>query len=160
MPAPPRTLLARLQFLEDHIIRMEKEYPPWAALHFNQPNRGVSGCGDAVRLFTDNVLTVAAASTSNAYHCSLAPYYEGRLRGMQYSSCSRGCRQCRRSCGDSSQREEQEQIEPTPCRHGETRGTESHERPSRDAADWMSQLGLGGRKLPMMALPDTVVGQR
>ncbi|KAF8444846.1 hypothetical protein L210DRAFT_3531146 [Boletus edulis BED1] len=40
VPAPPRTLLARLQFLEDHIISLEKEYPPWAALHFNQPNRG------------------------------------------------------------------------------------------------------------------------
>lgn len=46
VPAPPRTLLARLQFLEDHIIQLEKEYPPWAALHFNQPNRGVSGCND------------------------------------------------------------------------------------------------------------------
>ena len=41
VPSPPRTLLARLKFLEDHIIKLEKEYPPWAALHFNQPNRGV-----------------------------------------------------------------------------------------------------------------------
>ncbi|KAK7005810.1 hypothetical protein R3P38DRAFT_3404535 [Favolaschia claudopus] len=40
VPAPPDTLLARLQFLEEHIIRLEKDYPPWAALHFNQPNRG------------------------------------------------------------------------------------------------------------------------
>ncbi|KAJ7495910.1 hypothetical protein B0H11DRAFT_2001188 [Mycena galericulata] len=40
VPAPPDNLLARLQFLEDHIIRLEKDYPPWAALHFNQPNRG------------------------------------------------------------------------------------------------------------------------
>ncbi|KAH7888927.1 hypothetical protein F5I97DRAFT_766769 [Phlebopus sp. FC_14] len=40
VPAPPRTLLGRIQFLEDHIIQLEKEYPPWAALHFNQPNRG------------------------------------------------------------------------------------------------------------------------
>ncbi|KAL4078285.1 hypothetical protein V8B97DRAFT_2003522 [Scleroderma yunnanense] len=40
VPSPPRTLLARLQFLEDHIIQLEKEYPPWAALHFNQPHRG------------------------------------------------------------------------------------------------------------------------
>ncbi|KAG9316808.1 hypothetical protein JVU11DRAFT_2873 [Chiua virens] len=39
VPAPPRTLLVRLQSLEDHIIQLEKEYPPWAALHFNQPNR-------------------------------------------------------------------------------------------------------------------------
>ncbi|EDR11984.1 uncharacterized protein LACBIDRAFT_324304 [Laccaria bicolor S238N-H82] len=40
VPSPPRTLVARLKFLEDHIIQLEKEYPPWAALHFNQPNRG------------------------------------------------------------------------------------------------------------------------
>ena len=41
VPNPPRTLLARLKFLEDHLIKLEKEYPPWAALHFNQPGRGV-----------------------------------------------------------------------------------------------------------------------
>ena len=41
VPNPPRTLLARLKFLEDHLIKLEKEYPPWAALHFNQPRRGV-----------------------------------------------------------------------------------------------------------------------
>jgi len=43
VPSPPRTLLARLKCLEDHIVRLEKDYPPWAALHFNQPNRGVRG---------------------------------------------------------------------------------------------------------------------
>lgn len=41
VPSPPQTIAARLKFLEDHIIQLEKEYPPWAALHFNQPNRGV-----------------------------------------------------------------------------------------------------------------------
>jgi hypothetical protein len=40
VPSPPQSLLDRLRFLEDHIIRLEKEYPPWAALHFNQPYRG------------------------------------------------------------------------------------------------------------------------
>ncbi|KAF9568182.1 hypothetical protein CPC08DRAFT_625732 [Agrocybe pediades] len=40
VPCPPRTLIARLKYLEDHLIKLEKEYPPWAALHFNQPNRG------------------------------------------------------------------------------------------------------------------------
>jgi len=40
VPNPPRTLLARLKFLEDHLVKLEKEYPPWAALHFNQPGRG------------------------------------------------------------------------------------------------------------------------
>lgn len=41
VPSPPQSLLDRLKFLEDHIIKLEKENPPWAALHFNQPNRGV-----------------------------------------------------------------------------------------------------------------------
>ncbi|KAG6874019.1 hypothetical protein C0995_007976 [Termitomyces sp. Mi166 len=40
VPSAPRTLLARLKSLEEHLIRLEKDYPPWAALHFNQPNRG------------------------------------------------------------------------------------------------------------------------
>ncbi|KAF7361611.1 hypothetical protein MVEN_00504300 [Mycena venus] len=40
VPSQPDSFLARLQFLEEHIIRLEKDYPPWAALHFNQPNRG------------------------------------------------------------------------------------------------------------------------
>ena len=41
VPSIPRTFLARLKYLEDHLIHLEKEYPPWAALHFNQPSRGV-----------------------------------------------------------------------------------------------------------------------
>jgi len=40
VPSPPRGLLDRLKFLENHIVQLEKEYPPWAALHFNQPKRG------------------------------------------------------------------------------------------------------------------------
>ncbi|KAG1870242.1 hypothetical protein DFJ58DRAFT_765256 [Suillus subalutaceus] len=40
VPAPPRTLMSRLRLLEDHLMQLEKDYPPWAALHFNQPNRG------------------------------------------------------------------------------------------------------------------------
>ncbi|KAF9501689.1 hypothetical protein BDN71DRAFT_1438302 [Pleurotus eryngii] len=40
VPSIPRDFLTRLKFLEDHIIRLEKDYPPWSALHFNQPNRG------------------------------------------------------------------------------------------------------------------------
>ncbi|KAH9935764.1 uncharacterized protein B0H18DRAFT_977196 [Fomitopsis serialis] len=40
VPSPPKSLLDRLKFIEDHIVQLEKEYPPWAALHFNQPRRG------------------------------------------------------------------------------------------------------------------------
>ncbi|ESK92047.1 hypothetical protein Moror_10331 [Moniliophthora roreri MCA 2997] len=39
VPSPPLNLLDRLKLLEDHIIRLEKDYPPWAAIHFSQPNR-------------------------------------------------------------------------------------------------------------------------
>lgn len=40
VPAPPADFMLRVKHIEDHIIRLEKEYPPWAALHFNQPHRG------------------------------------------------------------------------------------------------------------------------
>ncbi|KAI0088126.1 hypothetical protein BDY19DRAFT_994532 [Irpex rosettiformis] len=40
VPSPPRSLLDRLKFIEDHLVHLEREYPPWAALHFNQPRRG------------------------------------------------------------------------------------------------------------------------
>ncbi|KAH8107894.1 hypothetical protein BXZ70DRAFT_913118 [Cristinia sonorae] len=40
VPSPPRSLLDRVKFIEDHIIHLEKQFPPWAALHFNQPSRG------------------------------------------------------------------------------------------------------------------------
>jgi hypothetical protein len=42
VPSPPASLLHRIKFIEDHIMQLEREYPPWAALHFNQPRRGVS----------------------------------------------------------------------------------------------------------------------
>lgn len=41
VPSPPRLILDRIKFLEERIISLERDYPPWAALHFNQPNRGV-----------------------------------------------------------------------------------------------------------------------
>ncbi|QRV93766.1 hypothetical protein RhiJN_21784 [Ceratobasidium sp. AG-Ba] len=40
VPAPPADFMLRVKHIEEHIIRLEKEYPPWAALHFNQPRRG------------------------------------------------------------------------------------------------------------------------
>ncbi|KAI0030940.1 hypothetical protein K488DRAFT_53147, partial [Vararia minispora EC-137] len=40
VPCEPATLLVRLQLLEDHVISLEREYPPWAALFFHQPRRG------------------------------------------------------------------------------------------------------------------------
>ncbi|KAI5823660.1 hypothetical protein K523DRAFT_316633 [Schizophyllum commune Tattone D] len=40
VPTPPNSVAARLKMIEDHITHLERDYPPWAALHFNQPNRG------------------------------------------------------------------------------------------------------------------------
>lgn len=44
----------RIKFLEDHIIRLERDYPPWAALHFKQPNRGVSAIESHTFSYTDH----------------------------------------------------------------------------------------------------------
>ena len=41
VPSPPASLLHRIKCVEEHIIQLERDYPPWAALHFNQPRRGV-----------------------------------------------------------------------------------------------------------------------
>src|SRR5882757_1704441 len=65
VPAPPRTLMSRLRLLEDHIMKLEMDYPPWAALHFNQPNRGV--CFSFIRYFTVVTYAKLVASTSTPY---------------------------------------------------------------------------------------------
>ncbi|KAG0347953.1 hypothetical protein BG004_006516 [Podila humilis] len=36
---PVCTLAERVRIIEDVIIQLERDYPPWSALHFNQPNR-------------------------------------------------------------------------------------------------------------------------
>ncbi|RDX42722.1 hypothetical protein OH76DRAFT_1362292 [Lentinus brumalis] len=61
VPSPPRSLLDRLKFLEDHIIHLEREYPPWAALHFNQPNRGWPPPPRATPIVVPSYLTSTAA---------------------------------------------------------------------------------------------------
>lgn len=40
VPTQPSSVAYRLKLIEDHISHLERDYPPWAALHFNQPNRG------------------------------------------------------------------------------------------------------------------------
>ncbi|KAF9520404.1 hypothetical protein BS47DRAFT_1336061 [Hydnum rufescens UP504] len=42
VPGPPEDIRLRLKSIEEHIIRLEREYPPWAAFHFNQPRRTAS----------------------------------------------------------------------------------------------------------------------
>ena len=70
VPSPPTLLLDRLKCLEEHIIRLEKDYPPWAALHFSQPNRGVRCILHLfIYLFMYFLfLLVAAASPTDAHN--------------------------------------------------------------------------------------------
>ncbi|KAI0745869.1 hypothetical protein C8Q76DRAFT_808284 [Earliella scabrosa] len=65
VPSPPRSLLDRLKFLEDHIIHLEKEYPPWAALHFNQPNRGWPPPPRATPIIVPSHLTSTQGATES-----------------------------------------------------------------------------------------------
>ena len=91
VPSLPHSLLDRLKFLEDHLVRLEKEYPPWAALHFNQPHRGVridSKC-DCI---TTNQLIVATTAASYSYHYSVASYRY--YRSIQFSTTRRHTRFC------------------------------------------------------------------
>ncbi|KAI0829824.1 hypothetical protein BC628DRAFT_1358907 [Trametes gibbosa] len=65
VPSPPRSLCDRLKYLEDHIIHLEKEYPPWAALHFNQPNRGWPPPPRPTPIIVPSHLTSTAARSSS-----------------------------------------------------------------------------------------------
>ncbi|EPQ57093.1 hypothetical protein GLOTRDRAFT_115159 [Gloeophyllum trabeum ATCC 11539] len=81
VPAIPHSFLDRIRFLEDHIIRLEKEYPPWAALHFNQPHRGVSRSpiGSIVHgrvIIHQNV--VAPTTSAHTDYRAFTPDKEGR----------------------------------------------------------------------------------
>ncbi|KAI6040205.1 hypothetical protein EDC04DRAFT_1522626 [Pisolithus marmoratus] len=70
VPAPPRNLLSRLQFLEDHIIQLEKEYPPWAALHFNQPHREWPPPPRQTPIIVPSHLTTREAPLATAVQCT------------------------------------------------------------------------------------------
>lgn len=37
----PLSVYERLKVLEDKIMQLERDYPTWSAIHFNQPNRQV-----------------------------------------------------------------------------------------------------------------------
>ncbi|KAH9956879.1 hypothetical protein BC827DRAFT_1228696 [Russula dissimulans] len=72
VPSPPASLLHRIKFIEDHIIQLEREYPPWAALHFNQPRRGVSFISYLspwnLQVTTYDRFPVASTTTPDASH--------------------------------------------------------------------------------------------
>lgn len=69
VPGPPASLIDRVKYLEDHIIKLERDHPPWAALHFNQPNRGVYIPSLSHASFLLNfIYIVASAAACNATH--------------------------------------------------------------------------------------------
>jgi hypothetical protein len=81
VPTIPRTLLTRLKFLEDHIVRIEKDYPPWAALHFNQPNRGVSEAVNiAHKLFSSHLNQSLSGRPLPAQRPSLSQHIFDQLK--------------------------------------------------------------------------------
>src|SRR6266702_1436828 len=67
VPSLSASLLHRIKCVEDHIIQLERDYPPWAALHFNQPRRGVRRTlhPHAIALF------VSLISASGLHHRAL-----------------------------------------------------------------------------------------
>jgi hypothetical protein len=77
VPSPPASLLHRIKFIEDHIMQLEREYPPWAALHFNQPRRGVSFTSYLLFIgLLIKFLSVASTATPDASHCPLTPHVQ------------------------------------------------------------------------------------
>lgn len=147
VPSPPRSLYDRLKYLEDHIIYLEREYPPWAALHFNQPNRGVSA-QTAVSVDADPSChpAVAAATSTNAnhrafafnIHCCSTARRVGRNRwdcAWSVICLQRPCHTHRRRDGRFYQRKSQEratgQVKPTSGCHGAFRGPKSDQRSYR-----------------------------
>ena len=73
VPSPPASLLHRIKCVEDHIIQLERDYPPWAALHFNQPRRGVRRTLYTLA-FSHLFLPVASTTTPYACHRPITPH--------------------------------------------------------------------------------------
>ena len=101
VPSPPRSLLDRLKFLEDHIVHLEKEYPPWAALHFNQPNRGVRILAYSFRIVLDLAFIVVAASASgNPDYRSLSSHLYDCTQVGACGDCHPNCYACKWYSGE------------------------------------------------------------
>ncbi|KAH9978885.1 hypothetical protein BGW80DRAFT_1455596 [Lactifluus volemus] len=78
VPSPPVSLLHRIKFIEGHIMQLEREYPPWAALHFNQPRRGLPPPPRPTPVIvpshlTSNPTTEPSASFSSVAESSIPP---------------------------------------------------------------------------------------
>jgi len=85
VPLPPNSITDRLKFLEDRIVQLERDFPPWAALHLNQPNREVVvGIGHLPTQLLTSVRLVATAPATNTDYRSTSNV--GNLR-PQFDTC-------------------------------------------------------------------------
>jgi hypothetical protein len=69
-------------------MQLEREYSPWAVLHFNQPRRGVSFT--SYLLFIApliKLLSVASTATPDASHCPLPLNLYRALRALLKARC-------------------------------------------------------------------------
>jgi len=79
VPSPSASLFHRIKVVDAHLIQLEREYPPWAALHFNQPRRGWPPPPRLTPVIVPSHLTAKAAvdlspvSSSAAAESSMSP---------------------------------------------------------------------------------------
>ncbi|KAF8342199.1 uncharacterized protein EI90DRAFT_2988706 [Cantharellus anzutake] len=73
IPRPPEDIRLRLKTIEDHIIRLEKDYPPWAALHFNQPRRDWPPPPPSTLIVIPSHLTIPDPTVSSSSAVPQAP---------------------------------------------------------------------------------------
>lgn len=91
VPSPPQSLMDRIRFLEDHVVKLERDYPPWAALHFNQPNRGVrpiysllaSTCPYS-QTYASSHITVATPTARHTHHRPFPPHILLRTSTLRF----------------------------------------------------------------------------
>ena len=73
----PSSLLPRIKFVEDHIIQLEREYPPRQALHSNRLHRGELNSSVAFPheslIFVLLLFSSGRHHHADASHCHLTP---------------------------------------------------------------------------------------
>ncbi|KAJ3815700.1 hypothetical protein F5876DRAFT_71714 [Lentinula aff. lateritia] len=91
VPYAPQSLLDRLRFLEEHIIKLEKDYPPWAAIHFNQPSRNWPPPPKQMPIIVPTSMSRQPKLDAPSYSASIAgaASYAGGLTRVKNSSLHR-----------------------------------------------------------------------
>ncbi|KAJ2686214.1 hypothetical protein IWW39_003772 [Coemansia spiralis] len=84
----PTSIYNKVAALEDHIMMLEREFPPWSAEHFNQPGRSYTHPPPATvyRILTASVAAAVAPNTPVAPSASAPVRARGGKRGRPRSS--------------------------------------------------------------------------